>query len=154
MEKENLPCLINQQYNEGGLIMKRLMIIMILTTVCSTSMAGISGESFDSWYDELLVLLNLHRENDKLLEETDVYSDTPDTSNIPDNQSYTTVIDSDLDDLPLIEPDGISDGIIDPGQNVIDNPDSTVISNPEPCSIILSSIGLGIAGYLKRRRAI
>jgi len=134
--------------------MKRLMIIMLLTTVCSTSMAGISSESFDSWYDELLALLNRHRDNSGFLEETDVYTAALDVSNITDTQSYTTAIDADLDDLPLIEPAGISDGIIDPGQNVLESPDSPVISNPEPCSIILSSIGLGIAGYLKRRRAI
>jgi hypothetical protein len=134
--------------------MKKLMIIMLLTTVCSTSMAGISSESFDSWYDDLLALLNRHRDNSGLLEETAVYSGTPDVSSIADTQSFTTAIDADLDDLPLIESAEISDGIIDPGQNVLESSESPVISNPEPCSIILSSIGLGIAGYLKRRRAI
>jgi hypothetical protein len=134
--------------------MKKLMIIMLLTTVCSTSMAGISSESFDSWYDDLLAFLNLHREQDELLEETAVYTAAPDVSNTADTQSYTTAIDADLDDLPLIESAEISEGIIDPGQNVLESSDSPVISNPEPCSIILSSIGLGIAGYLKRRRAI
>jgi hypothetical protein len=117
-------------------------------------MAGISIGSSNSWYDDLMAFFNLHHENDEFLEETGVYSDTPDVSNIADTQSYTMAIDADLDDLPLIEPAGISDGIIDPGQNVLESPDSPVISNPEPCSIILSSIGLGIAGYLKRRRAI
>lgn len=134
--------------------MKKLMVIMLLTTVCSTSMAGISTGSFDSWYDDLLALFNLHREQDELLEETAVYIAAPNVSNIADTQSYTTAIDADLDVLPLIEPAGISDGIIDPGQNGLESSGSPVISNPEPCSIILSSIGLGIAGYLKRRRAI
>ncbi|MCF7956349.1 MAG: hypothetical protein K9M75_11145 [Phycisphaerae bacterium] len=138
--------------------MKRLMIIMLMTTVCSTSMAGISSGSHNSWYDDLLEFLNLHRDRDVSLDDTNIYNDTPAVSYTDDSQSYPSKINSDidvdLDDLPLTESEGASDGIIDPGQNAVDNPDSHVIANPEPCSIILSSIGLGIAGYLKRRRAI
>ncbi|MCF7954669.1 MAG: hypothetical protein K9M75_02595 [Phycisphaerae bacterium] len=134
------------------------MIIMLMTAVCSTSMAGISSGSNNSWYDDLLELLNLYRDRDVRLDDKDIYNDTPAVSYTDDSQSYPSEINSDidvdLDDLPLTEPGGNLDGIIDPGQNGSGNPDSPVISNPEPCSIILSSIGLGIAGYLKRRRAI
>ena len=121
-------------------------------------MAGISGKSFDSLYEDLLELLNLNRDDDEPVQEVDVKNDSLDDLYTSPDQSYTTPVNTDtetyLDDSTLPGSDVIPEGVIDPDQGGINNPDSPVLTTPEPCSIILSSLGLGILGYLKRRRAI
>jgi hypothetical protein len=143
--------------------MKRLMIIVLLTTICSTSMAGITSKSLyswydDSWYDDFLALMNLQREHKELLEEINIDNDSPDLFNTEPSQSPTTSAYSQLDpqvlDLSLASTVVIPHDIYSPDVQGFDSSDSSVITNPEPCSIILSSLGLGVAGYLKRRRVI
>ena len=117
--------------------MKRFMIILLVTTVCSNAIAGISDE-FDSVYDDLLQFLSFREDGSSSLVNADLGNDPAGSD-----------IDSYLPDA-VIPSAGQSDpGLLDP-----EAPTTSVITNPEPCSIILSSIGLGIAGYLKRRRAI
>jgi hypothetical protein len=143
--------------------MKRLMIIVLLTTICSTSMAGITSKSLyswydESWYDDFLALMNLQREQEEPLEEINIDNDSPDLSYTEPSQSPTTSAYSEFDpqslDLSLPSTVGISQDIYSPDVQGIDSSNSSVITNPEPCSIILSSLGLGVVGYLKRRRAI
>jgi len=143
--------------------MKRLMIIVLLTTFCSTSMAGITGKSLyswydDSWYDDFLAFMNLHREHEVPLEEINVDNDNVDVPQTGTSQKFATSeysgLTPDLDDLSPLVTVGVSGEIIYPDQVGFDNSNSPVITNPEPCSIILSSLGLGVVGYLKRRRAI
>ena len=137
--------------------MKRLMIIMLLTSVCSTSFAGISKDPFDSLYYDLLKLLNLFNE-DELSSNIDIENDSPTSVYSPAAQSFTpsenTDINSLIDDLPPVELTENTDIIPNTVTDALDNSDSDVMASPEPCSIILSSIGLGIASYLKRRRVL
>jgi hypothetical protein len=108
--------------------MKKLMIIMLMVLICNTAMAGLSSDDFQSIYDDLLEFLNF--EDDDSATSSDL------ALNIDDTRSATN-------QYPLRVTSG------DSGAS-----EGTVITNPEPCSIILSSIGLGVVGYLKRRRAI
>lgn len=125
--------------------MKRLVIILLVTGVCSNAMAGLSSESFESLYDDFLELLNLDREHEVPLEDVDINYNTT-----PDSQGYTTSDDGQyLYDSTL--PDAV--GSFGTGQEGSGG-STSVITNPEPCSIILTSIGLGIAGYFKRSRVI
>ena len=140
--------------------MKRLIIFLLLTTFCATSMAGVSTDSVENWYEDLLELLDLYRDRDEILEKVDAYNEFIESSEAAEDaaQSYGASVNTDtetfIDDLPLLAATDDSGGLTNPVQVSIDGSDSPVISNPEPCSIILSSIGLGIVGYLKRRRAI
>lgn len=134
--------------------MKRFIVFLVFITICGTSMAGFTSD-IEEWYDDLLEFFDLYRDRDEILEKVDAYDQMIEESNPPASESYVASINTDseiLNDLPLTDSTGIS---ATAGTRIVrDNSDSTVISNPEPCAIILSSIGLGMVGYLKRRRAI
>jgi hypothetical protein len=125
--------------------MKRLMIITFVVAICSNAMAGISDD-FDSVYDDLLQFLSFRDSHSETLLADQQAASADDTA--------TSDIDSYLFDseLPIVADPSATQ--LDPGQSGSGDSATSVIANPEPCSIILSSIGLGIAGYLKRRRTI
>ncbi len=118
--------------------MKRLMIIMLMLTACSTAMADLSGEDFDTMYDDLKGFFDFLSGDDDSLRDRYV-EEYSSSSEIDPYYLGSDILSGDQFDLDQVGSGGSG---------------STAITNPEPCSIILSSIGLGVVGYLKRRRAI
>ena len=134
--------------------MKRFVIILLVVSICGTTFASPTRDAFRGFYDDLLEWLRLQRleMEQEALEQMEVGSAAlePQDSVV----GHTDPIGDDVNSYVI----SVSDDIIItvdyiPGGQP-DNSESSVIANPEPCSIILSSLGLGIAGYLKRRRAI
>jgi hypothetical protein len=116
------------------LIMKMLMIIMFVVIFCGSAMADVSNE-MQNVYDDILVFLSFEDDESERGDATTLESVFNDTLDDLEStfSSVDTSVRADIDDF---------------------SESTSAVTNPEPCSIILSSIGLGAVAYLKRRRAI
>ena len=123
--------------------MKRLMIIMLMLTICSNAMAGLSGDDFDVIVDDIRGFWDYLSGDDESLR--DRYIEEYNSS----SEADPYYLESDIPDAAVLSTDQLNQGQVGSTSS-----STRVATNPEPCSIILSSIGLGVVGYLKRRRAI